>query len=88
MVARLANSLGVALINAEGLRAMRERSNNPDAVDLWMRGTSILASNNLNQATSNDAMQLFERGGERNRGETACARSKSHAVLADPNGFP
>jgi adenylate cyclase len=61
VVARLANSLDVALINAEGLRTMRERSNNPDAVDFWMRGAAILASNNLNQAASNDAMQLFER---------------------------
>ena len=61
VVARLANSLGVALINAEGLRATRERSNNPDAVDLWMRGAAILASNNFNQAASNDAMQLLER---------------------------
>jgi adenylate cyclase len=61
VVARLANSLDVALIDAEGLRAMRERSNNPDAVDLWMRGTAILASNNLNESASNDAMQLFER---------------------------
>ena len=31
-VSRLANSLGVELIKAESLRAMRERPNNPDAV--------------------------------------------------------
>ncbi len=37
-VARLANSLGVELVKAEALRAMRERPNNPDAVDLSMRG--------------------------------------------------
>ena len=37
-VARLANSLGVELVRAEALRAMRERPNNPDAVDLSMRG--------------------------------------------------
>ena len=36
-VARLANSLGVELVKAEALRAMRERPNNPDAVDLAMR---------------------------------------------------
>ena len=37
-VSRLANSLGVELVKAEALRAMRERPNNPDAVDLAMRG--------------------------------------------------
>ena len=37
-VARLANSLGVELVKAEALRAMRERPDNPDAVDLSMRG--------------------------------------------------
>ncbi len=37
-VARLANSLGVELVKAEALRAMRERPNNPDATDLSMRG--------------------------------------------------
>src|SRR5271169_6509693 len=37
-VARLANSLGVELVNAEALRAGRERPNNPDAVDLAMQG--------------------------------------------------
>ena len=41
-VARLANSLGVELIRAESLRALRERPNNPDAVDLAMRGWAAL----------------------------------------------
>ena len=36
-VSRLANSLGVELVKAEALRSMRERPNNPDAVDLAMR---------------------------------------------------
>jgi adenylate cyclase len=37
-VARLANSLGVELVKAESLRAIRLRPNNPDAVDFYMRG--------------------------------------------------
>ncbi len=61
IVARLANSLGLELVKAEALRTMRERPSNPDAVDFWMRGTAILASNNFNKSASNDAMQLFER---------------------------
>ena len=42
VVARLANSLGAELIKAEALRAARERPNNPDAVDLTMRGWATL----------------------------------------------
>ena len=37
VVSRLANSLGVELVKAEALRAMRERPSNPDAVDLAMQ---------------------------------------------------
>ena len=40
MVARIANSLGVELVNAEALRALRERPTNPDATDLVMRGVA------------------------------------------------
>ena len=59
-VARLANSLGVELVRAEALRAMRERPNNPDAVDLSMRGWT--ESYRPNSKTSEDAaVGLFER---------------------------
>jgi hypothetical protein len=44
-VARLASSLGVELVKAESLRVRREGANNPDAVDLAMRGWAILYSN-------------------------------------------
>jgi adenylate cyclase len=44
VVSRLANSLGVELVKAEALRAARERPNNPDAVDLAMRGWASLNS--------------------------------------------
>ena len=59
-VARLANSLGVELVKAESLRAMRERSNNLDAGDFSMRGWAMLNSN-MNKAVINDAATLFER---------------------------
>ena len=36
-VSRLARSLGVELVKAEALRAMRERPSNPDADDLAMQ---------------------------------------------------
>ena len=44
---RLARTVGVELVAAEGRRAERERPNNMDAVDLAMRGWAI-----LNQALS------------------------------------
>ena len=55
-VARLANSLGVELVKAEALRAMRERPNNPE-FDLWMRGSAELAHN---KASQDAAVGLFE----------------------------
>ena len=59
IVARLANSLNVALVRAESLRALRERPNNPDAVDLAMRGWAALYQG---QSKSNvqDAVDNFE----------------------------
>jgi adenylate cyclase len=60
-VARLANSLGVELVKAEASRTMRERPNNPDAVDFWMRGTALLASNNFDKSASDAAEKFFER---------------------------
>jgi TolB-like protein/class 3 adenylate cyclase len=43
-VSRLANSFGVELVKAESLRATRERPDNPDAVDLAMRGWASINS--------------------------------------------
>ena len=59
-VARLARSLGVELVEAESLRSMRERSNNPDAVDLTMRGSAMLNSH-VDKAVTIDAAAIFER---------------------------
>jgi adenylate cyclase len=56
---RIAGALNVALIDAENQRALRERPNNPDAVDLTMRGMAL-----LNKPASRESMQsargLFE----------------------------
>jgi TolB-like protein/Tfp pilus assembly protein PilF len=60
VVARLARSLDVELTRAESLRAMRERPNNPDAVDLTLRGWAILYSNPT-VANMAEAEALFER---------------------------
>jgi adenylate cyclase len=58
----VANSLGVALVRAEALRAERERPNNPDAVDLTMRADSALLDfNATNKSAWNDAIAMLER---------------------------
>ena len=49
---RIAGALNVALIDAENQRALRERPNNPDAVDLTMRGVAL-----LNKPASRASMQ-------------------------------
>ncbi len=49
---RIAGALNVALIDAESQRAQRERPNNPDAVDLTMRGWAL-----LNKPASRESMQ-------------------------------
>jgi adenylate cyclase len=59
-VSRLANSLGVELVKAEALRAIRERPNDPDAVDLSMRGWAE-AFRPYSPSSNNAAIGLFER---------------------------
>ena len=59
-VSRLANSLGVELVNAEALRAGRERPNNPDAVDLAMQGWATY-NKGFARANVDAAIPYFER---------------------------
>ena len=59
-VSRLARSLGVELVKAEALRAMRERPSSPDAADLAMQAD---AKSNLppSKTNLNDVVTLSER---------------------------
>ncbi|GJE46862.1 adenylate/guanylate cyclase domain-containing protein [Methylobacterium soli] len=59
-VARLARSLDVQLTQAESLRALRERPNNPDAADLSMRGWAAL-NRPRSLGNADEASALFER---------------------------
>jgi adenylate cyclase len=59
-VSRLAISLGAELVKAEALRAMRERPDNPDAIDLAMQGWATL-NGEWSQANMNKAVDIFER---------------------------
>ena len=60
VVSRLANSLGVELVNAEALRAARERPGNPDAADLAMQA-QVKRDLPDSKATRNEAVALAER---------------------------
>jgi adenylate cyclase len=87
VVARLANSLGAELVKAEALRAMRERPNNPDAVDLTMRGRAALWNfNGANKSTWNDAIATFERALTLDPKNVSAMSGLATAQLARPYG--
>jgi TolB-like protein/Tfp pilus assembly protein PilF len=56
---RIAGALKIALIEAESQRASRERPNNPDAVDLTMRGSALLNKQASRESTQR-ARELLE----------------------------
>ena len=60
VVARLSNSLGVELVKAEALRAIRERPSNPNAADLAMQADAK-SSLPATKANLNDSVALSER---------------------------
>ncbi|MDP4005461.1 adenylate/guanylate cyclase domain-containing protein [Methylobacterium sp. NEAU K] len=59
-VARLARSLDVQITQAEGLRVLRDQSNNPSAADLAMIGFSVYNRPRTKQ-TMSEARRIFER---------------------------
>ena len=59
VVERLARALQVELVNAEAQRSLHDRPRNPDAVDLTMRGLSLL-NQSYSKATRFGARDLFE----------------------------
>src|SRR5260370_6737025 len=56
---RLARTVGIELVAAEGRRAERERPNNMEAVDLAMRGWAIL-NQPLSLQRAREARELFD----------------------------
>jgi len=64
IVSRLANRLGVELVKAEALRAVRERPSNPDAIDLAMQGWPSINSG-FSKANYDAAIGYFERALQR-----------------------
>jgi adenylate cyclase len=59
VVARLARTLQVELVNAEAQRSLHDRLRNPDTIDLTMRGSALL-NQSLTKANRFEARDLFE----------------------------
>jgi adenylate cyclase len=79
-VSRLANSLGVELVKAEALRSTRERPNNPDAVDLAMRGSAAYQAS-FDQSTVNKVLGYFERALKLDPGLTRAKIGLAQALI-------
>jgi adenylate cyclase len=87
VVARLAISLGAELTKAEALRAARERPNNPDAVDLTMRGYAILWNfNSASRSTWDEAIAMFERALALDPKDAPAMTGLATALFARPYG--
>jgi len=59
VVARLARTLQVELVNAEAQRSLHDRPRNPDALDLTMRGFALL-NQPITKANRYEARDFFE----------------------------
>jgi TolB-like protein len=59
VVARLARTLQVELVNAEAQRSLHDRPRNPDAIDLTLRGLALL-NGPVTKANRYEARDLFE----------------------------
>jgi adenylate cyclase len=59
VVARLARALQVELLTVEARRSLHDRPRNPDAIDLTMRGMSLL-NQPITKAARYEARELFE----------------------------
>ena len=59
IVHRLASAMGVTLVDIEGSASLRERAQNPDALDLFLRARSILDRSDTLEAMT-EAQHLLE----------------------------
>jgi adenylate cyclase len=79
---RIAGALNVALIDAESQRGLRERPNNPNAIDLTMRGLAL-----LNKPASRESMQrareLFEEALQLSPDHIPALNGLAHVMLIE-----
>ena len=59
VVARLARTLQIELVNAEAQHSLHDRPRNPDAVDLTMRGWALF-NQSFTKANQQEALALFD----------------------------
>ena len=59
VVARLARTLQIELVNAEAQRSLHDHPRNPDAVDLTMRGWALF-NQSFTKANQHEALALFD----------------------------
>ena len=59
VVARLARTLQIELVNAEAQRSLHDRRRNPDAVDLTMRGWALF-NQSFTKDNQHEALALFD----------------------------
>jgi adenylate cyclase len=59
VVARLARTLQIELVNAEAQRSLHDRPQNPNAVDLTMRGWALF-NQSFTKANQQEALALFD----------------------------
>ncbi len=85
-VARIANALGAQLVNAEALRALRERPANPDATDLAMRGTATM-NQSLALASLDKAIEYFDQALRLDPDEPRALLGKANAQMLKVSMF-
>lgn len=82
IIGRVALSLGVALYEAESQRALRERPDHPDAVDLIMRAWAV-RNRAPTRANVTEALRLFEEALRVDPGSAAALVGVAHMHIVE-----
>ena len=75
VVARLAGTLQIELVNAEAQRSLHDRPRNPDAIDLTMRGLALL-NQSYTKANRLRGKRLIRASVESRSNERRCSRGR------------
>jgi adenylate cyclase len=73
VVARLAGALQIELVNAEAQRSLHDHPQNPDAIDLTMRGSAVL-NQSFNKANRHKALDLIRASADSRSGQRGRSR--------------
>jgi len=79
---RIADAMNVALIEAESQRVQRERPNNPDAVDLTMRGLALM-NKPPSRESAQRARELFENALQLSPDHLPALHGLGHVMLVE-----